>query len=245
MALLSHCPTTSLSHCLTVLPRNPPDPPSCFTQCRRLQFIIVGMNTHLQRQSIAAVVAAAGRSRRMGSPKQLLAWGDSTVIATVAQNLTAAGAAPVLCVVGHRQAEILEALAHTATQTVFNPNYIEGEMLSSYQAGIRTLGGTSCIGTLIALGDQPHIPVAIIRQALEQAQVTPHKLVIPSYNMRRGHPFYIPRQLWLELLALSGDETLRTLLMRHPDEIVYVNVDSAAILRDMDTPEEYAAVQGG
>jgi len=203
------------------------------------------MNTHLQRQSIAAVVAAAGRSRRMGSPKQLLAWGDSTVIATVAQNLTAADAAPVLCVVGHRQAEMREALANTAAQTVFNPDYIEGEMLSSYQAGIRALAETDCVGTLIALGDQPHIPVAIIRQALEQAQVTPDKLVIPSYNMRRGHPFYVPRQLWLELLALSGDETLRTLLMRHPDEIVYVNVDSAAILRDMDTPEEYAAVQGG
>lgn len=188
---------------------------------------------------VAAVIAAAGQSRRMGAPKQLLPWGESTVIATVVQNLSAAGAEPVICVVGHRQDEVRAALQATPTEIVFNPDYASGEMLSSYQAGIGALVKTACVGALIALGDQPHIDSALIRQVIEQARNTPDRLVIPSYNMRRGHPFYVPRQLWAALLALNGEETLRTLLVLHAEEIVYVNVANDAILRDMDTPTEY------
>lgn len=189
---------------------------------------------------VAAIIAAAGLSRRMGAPKQLLPWGERTVIATVVQNLSAAGASPVVCVVGHRQEEVRAALQGTAATIVFNPNYTTGEMLSSYQIGIDALTETQCTGALVALGDQPHIEAPLIRQVIEQARQTPQQLVIPSYHMRRGHPFYVPRQLWAALLALNGEATLRTLLVRHAEEIVYVNVDSDAILRDMDTPTDYA-----
>ncbi len=188
---------------------------------------------------VAAVIAAAGQSRRMGAPKQLLPWGESTVIATVVQNLSAAGAEPVICVVGHRQDDVRAALQATPAEIVFNPDYASGEMLSSYQAGIGALVKTACVGALIALGDQPQIDSALIRQVIEQALNTPRCLVIPSYNMRRGHPFYVPRQLWAALLALKGEETLRTLLVRHAEDIVYVNVANDAILRDMDTPTDY------
>ena len=204
------------------------------------------MTTQFEQKSerkIGAIIAAAGQSRRMGSPKQLLAWGDSTVIATVVQNLSTAGAVPVVCVVGHRQAEMRTALQMTQAEIVFNPDYATAEMLSSYQAGIRQLAATACAGALIALGDQPQIPTAIIRQVIEQAQATPDKLVIPSYNMRRGHPFYVPRLLWPALLALGPAETLRSLLMQHNSEIVYVNVADDAILRDMDTPADYVNLQ--
>ncbi len=197
------------------------------------------MTNRTTNAPVAAIIAAAGRSQRMGSPKQLLAWGASTVIATVVENLSTAGAAPVVCVVGHQATAISQALGKTHAQLVFNPDYAVAEMLGSYQAGIRSLAATACSGTLIALGDQPHIPAAVIRQVVAQAQTTPDQLVIPSYNLRRGHPFYVPRRLWSELLVLRADETLRTLLTRHADAIVYVTVDTDAILRDMDTPEAY------
>ncbi|MCX6047154.1 MAG: nucleotidyltransferase family protein [Chloroflexi bacterium] len=192
---------------------------------------------------IAAVIAAAGQSRRMGSPKQLLPWGDSTVIATVVQNLSAAGAEPVLCVVGHRQAEVTAALTNTQAEIVFNPDYAYTEMLSSYQAGIRHLETTQCQGALIALGDQPHIPVTVIQQVIAQARQTPDQVVIPSYEMRRGHPFYVPRTLWPALLALGNEESLRTLLKLHGGDIVYVNIATDVILRDMDSPADYASLQ--
>lgn len=192
---------------------------------------------------IGAVIAAAGLSRRMGSPKQLLPWGNSTVIASVVEHLQEAGAKPILVVTGHRHDEVVAALSNTAAQTIYNIEYATAEMLSSYQVGLRTLATSDCAGVLLALGDQPHIPVATLRQLVEQAQVAPDAIVIPSYAMRRGHPFYMPRALWPELLALSGDETLRTLVARHHLRIVYVTVDSDAILHDMDTPTEFAQLK--
>lgn len=191
--------------------------------------------------TVAAVVAAAGRSTRMGEPKQLLAWGDRTVLGAVAHNLAAAGASPVLCVVGHRADEMAAALGDAPAHLLRNPNYLQGEMLSSYQTGVRYLlaEGSPCIGTLLALGDQPHVPVSVIAQVIEQARLTPDHIVIPSYQMRRGHPFYLPAQLWPELLALSHEETLRTLLQRHANSITYVNVETDAILNDIDTPADY------
>ena len=194
--------------------------------------------------NIAAVVAAAGRSTRMGEPKQMLPWGDRTVLGTVAQNLADAGAFPVLCVVGHRAAEMAAALGDAPVDLLRNPHYLQGEMLSSYQTGVRHLQTTSprCLGTLLALGDQPHIPVAVIQQVLDQARATPDAIVIPSFEMRRGHPFYLPASLWPDLLSLTHEETLRTMLQRHNAMITYVNVDTDAILRDIDTPADYQAL---
>lgn len=193
---------------------------------------------------VAAVVAAAGRSTRMGEPKQLLPWGERTVLATVAFNLAEAGAQPVLCVVGHRAEEMATALGDAPAQLLNNPDYLAGEMLSSYQAGVRHLLASPDrhIGTLLALGDQPHVPIEVILQVIEHAYQTPDLIVIPSYEKRRGHPFYVPASIWAELLLLSYEESLRTLLQRHQPLITYVNVDTDAILRDMDTPAEYQAL---
>jgi molybdenum cofactor cytidylyltransferase len=162
----------------------------------------------LHPATVAAIVAAAGRSTRMGEPKQLLPWGERTVLGSVVHNLADAGASPVLCVVGHRADAMAAALGNAPAHLLLNPDYLVAEMLRSYQVGVRHLlaAGASCLGTLLALGDQPHIPVDVIRQVVEQARTLPDQIVIPSYELRRGHPFYLPAHLWPELVALS-DET--------------------------------------
>lgn len=212
--------------------------------------------------SIAAVVAAAGRSQRMGRFKPLLPWETSTVIGTVVNTLSTAGADPVVCVVGYRAEELRDALQPTPAVIVYNPKYAESEMLQSYQTGIAALladqfeapgkvqtdpmdkrlgtrRAEQLCGALLALGDQPHMPVQVVRQVIDQARRTPSRIVIPSYEMRRGHPIYLPRFLWQELLSLGTQESLRTLLRRHHEAIEYVVVDTDAILLDMDTPEQY------
>ena len=196
---------------------------------------------------VAAVIAAAGRSTRMGEPKQLLPWGDRTVLATVAANLAAAGADPVVCVVGHLADQMEAALRDAPVEIVRNRDFAEREMLSSYQAGLRHLQQTrpTCTGTLLALGDQPHIPTAVIARIVAQARRTPTQMVIPSFELRRGHPFYLPSKLWDELLALGPDDSLRTLMRRHDSEVVYVTVDTDAILRDLDTPADYRTLRDG
>jgi len=200
---------------------------------------------------IAAVVAAAGFSRRMGQFKQLLPWGESTVIRTVVDNLCAAGATPVVCVTGHRADEMAAALAGSPAQLIPNPDYVTGEMLTSYQAGINALHNSQFTthnsqfsGALLSLADQPHIPAAIIRRVIDRARSTPDRIVIPSHQMRRGHPICLPRRLWPELLALPPDASLRDLLNCHTPEIDYVDVDTDAIRRDMDEWGEYERLRG-
>jgi molybdenum cofactor cytidylyltransferase len=182
----------------------------------------------------------------MGEPKQMLPWGERTVLGAVAYNLATAGASPVLCVVGHRAAEMSAALGNAPAKLLQNPDYLLGEMLSSYQVGVRDLQstGVSFLGVLLALGDQPHVPIAVIEQVIVAARTSPDRIVVPSYQMRRGHPFFVPVRLWPELVALTYEETLRLLMQRNQAAITYVNVDTDAILRDIDTPADYQSLSG-
>jgi molybdenum cofactor cytidylyltransferase len=180
----------------------------------------------------------------MGQPKQTLPWGDSTVLRTVVDNLSAAGAGPVVCVLGHLAAEIAVLLEGSPAVVVFNEDYSRGDMLRSYQLGVQHIRDTypGCPGVLLALGDQPHVPVHVIKKVCDAAYAQPQLLVIPSHNMRRGHPIYLPRPLWDDLLILGEEESLRTLLQRQQGQIAYVDIDTDAILRDMDTPTDYASL---
>ena len=207
--------------------------------------ILIRMDTR-PFPSIAAVIAAAGFSRRMGHFKQLLPWGDSTVIRTVFENLHGAGAEPILCVTGHRAVDVAAALEGSPACVVPNPDYASGEMLTSYQAGIGALLSSAfriphsaLTGSLLALADQPHIPVDVIRRVVAQAQSTPEQIVMPSHRMRRGHPIFLPRRLWGDLLALPAEGSLRQLMNRHSAEIMYVDVETDAIRQDMDEWGEY------
>lgn len=198
---------------------------------------------------ITAIVPAAGLSTRMGGelPKPLLPWGASTVIGTVAATLLAAGIAEVIVVTGHRREAIEAALADHAhaVRCVYNPAYRSGEMLASVQVGLAAATPESA-GALLALADQPQMQVAVVRQVLRAFDDSGGQaLVIPSYAMRRGHPILLPRWLWNEVLAVPAGETLRTVIQRHATAIRYVEVDTPAVLADLDTPEQYAAAVNG
>lgn len=194
---------------------------------------------------VAAVVAAAGFSSRMGQFKPLLPWRRGTVIEAVTEGLAAGGASPVLVVTGHRGDEIARNLADGLVEIVFNPDYSGGEMLRSYQVGVEALGksGLPVLGALLALGDQPHIPVGVVRQIVDRARGEPGAIVIPSYMRRRGHPVYLPAWAFPELLALEAGQTLRDLMGEFHDATVYETVDSDCVRRDMDVPAEYEALR--
>ena len=198
-----------------------------------------------QSIGVAAVVAVAGFSRRMGRFKPLLPWRKGTVIEAVAAALVAGGASPVQVVTGHRGAEIAQFLEGGPTKVVFNPDYGRNEMLRSYQIGLGALR-EACLpiqGALLALGDQPHIPAAVIRQIVERARAEPDAVVIPSHNRRRGHPVYLPEWSFFELLKLEPGQTLRDMLSDYSDEIVYVEVDSDCVRKDMDVPAQYESLR--
>ncbi len=198
-----------------------------------------------QAENVAAVVAAAGFSRRMGRFKPLLPWRQGTVIEAVAEALAGGGASPVIVVTGHRAEAVSEQLKGGSAETVLNANYRYDQMLRSYQVGVEALcrHHRPVCGTLLALGDQPHIPRGVIRQILASVRDAPEAVIVPSYMRRRGHPVYLPRWAFSELLRLSGGQSLRDLLETYVEKIVYVTVDSDCIRRDMDVPADYESLR--
>ncbi len=184
---------------------------------------------------ITAIVLAAGRSRRMGQPKMLLPWGKTTVLEHVIQTLKAAGLDEILVVIGGAR-EGVEAIVQESVRTIFNPGYERGEMLSSLQVG---LGKASGKAVMVVLGDQPQVRTGSLEQIQEEFARRESSIIVPSYNMRRGHPWIVPKRYWDEILEMEPGESLRDFLHRHGDEIYYVNVDDPGVLLDLDTPEDY------
>ena len=187
---------------------------------------------------ISAIVLAAGRSLRMGQPKMMLPWGKTTVIGKVITTLLEAGLDDLHLVVGGNQEEQNEALQRFQVQVVFNPDYANGEMISSVQVGIRCLLGKS-EAALIVLGDQPQIEVSVVQTITDFYITDRSKIIVPSYQMHRGHPCLIDKSLWGELLDLKPPHTLRDYLNQYQDDIFYVNVETPSVIQDLDSPDDY------
>ena len=188
---------------------------------------------------INAIVLAAGLSTRMGRPKLILPWGATTVIGQVVSVLAEAGVETTIVVTGGTRAEVESVLAGQAVRFAYNPQYADGEMIHSLHAGIARLDPTAQ-GFLLVLGDQPQIEANVVRQVMAAYQETRPALVVPSFQMRRGHPWLVGRALWPEILALRPPQTMRDFLNRHKAATTYVEVASSSILMDLDTPEDYA-----
>jgi molybdenum cofactor cytidylyltransferase len=111
-------------------------------------------------------------------------------------------------------------------------------MLSSLQLGLRTLPN-QVEATLIGLGDQPQVQERSVSLICDAYRENLSKLVVPSFKMRRGHPWLVTRPLWNEILALRPPESPRDFLNRHTADIHYVEAGTSSIIADLDTPEDY------
>ena len=187
---------------------------------------------------ISAVILAAGKAQRMGQPKMALSWGSTTVIGQVVRTLIEAGVPDILVVTGGYRQEVETALQGLPVRMAYNSRYEEGEMVSSLQIGLVNLP-ESAEAALVVLGDQPKIQLSVIAALVDLYRSGQPDLVVPSYQMRRGHPWLIARRLWDEVLAWTPERTLRDLLQTHADEIVYLPVDTPSVLMDLDTPADY------
>ena len=187
---------------------------------------------------IAAVVLAAGQSKRMGSPKMILPWDDTTVIGRVITVLQEAGVTEICVVTGGAHKQVEAALKGSEVKTVYNPRFEQDEMAISLQVGLANLS-VQAQAALVVLGDQPQIQPQVVCTIMQVYEAQQASLVVPSYQMRRGHPWLIDRALWPEVMALQPPRTLRDVLTALPERILYVPVDTDSVLRDLDTPEDY------
>ena len=156
---------------------------------------------------ISAIILAAGQSKRMGQPKMLLPWGNVTVIEQIISVFAKAGIEDILVVTGggHEQIQdiILKCSEIYPVRSVYNKDYKSGEMVSTIQCGLRDLAKKAVKAAMIGLGDLPQVEeesVQAVRDAFLQMEST---LVVPSYQMRRGHPWLVAHSLWGEFLEMS------------------------------------------
>ncbi len=186
---------------------------------------------------ITAIILAAGESKRMGQAKMLLRWGESTVLQTIIATYRAAGLDEILVVTGAGR-ERVETLIGNSAQTIYNEKYALGEMLSSVQTGL-SVQKKETEAVLIALGDQPHLDPQALTQIVGEYLLTRAVLIVPSFQLHRGHPWLVRRDYWEEILAMRPPETLGDFLNRHSSRIHYVAVNTPSVLQDLDTPDDY------
>lgn len=189
---------------------------------------------------IAAILLAAGQSRRMGVFKPLLPFGDQTVIESCLAYLQKGGVQTIIVVLGHHAEEIKARLRGLPIKFALNPDP-ESEMGASIACGVRELP-IDCHATLIALTDQPAIPSEVVVDLIAQWRVGPAKLLIPEYEGRGGHPVLVDLSFRESLLHLDSQSGLRWLFDNNKDMIARVPVNSPFVARDIDTWDDYRAL---
>ena len=191
---------------------------------------------------IAAVVLAAGQSRRMGQVNKLLAPVDGKpMVSHVIESLQASQARPLAVVTGHDYAAVEAVLPKNGFTLTHNPNYASG-LSSSLRRGLAALP-EDIDGALVCLGDMPRISKAVVNRLIAAFNpVEGRAICVPTWQGKRGNPVLFARRFFAEMLEVAGDTGARALIGEHAEVVCEVPMDDDAVLLDIDTPEALAAL---
>jgi molybdenum cofactor cytidylyltransferase len=188
-------------------------------------------------EMIVGIILAAGESKRMGTPKQLLPWGDTIVLQQILDNASASRLEIIHLVLGCRAEEIAGRITVSSkTRILINQNFRDG-MGSSVKCGIRN-APPDAEAFMLLLGDQPFIDANVIDKLIDSYPAGNHGITIPVYNGRRGHPVIFDSRYRAELLGI-GDQGAREIIRKHAEEISEIRMNSPNVLADMDTQQDY------
>jgi CTP:molybdopterin cytidylyltransferase MocA len=190
------------------------------------------------KDRFAAIVLAAGMSRRMGRHKPLLPIGDRPLIAHVVDSIATAGVQRIFVVTGYQTADVHEALAGRLVELIENTDYVAGGMLSSVKLGVRA-ARDHCDAFFISLGDQAFVLPETFQELMQALSRSRAPILLPTHNGKHGHPILVSSSCADAILALKSNETLNDFTNRYADRAFDVRVNDPAVLEDLDTPEDY------
>lgn len=192
---------------------------------------------------LAAVILAAGESRRMGAPKALLPWPAGSAhgegVPTFLEHLLEVARHPRIglmrVVLGPHADEIRARVKLPDETVVMNPDWQQGQ-LSSIHAAIRSLpAGTD--GIVLFLVDHPLISKELVALLIAEFDTSRRPIVVPTFNGKRGHPAIFASRLYDELLAAPLDTGARAVVWAHAAEVLEVPTDEEGILLNLNDPE--------
>jgi molybdenum cofactor cytidylyltransferase len=199
------------------------------------------MTDHMQAGgcSLGVVILAAGRSRRMGRPKMLLPWGETSVLGHLLGQWRAQVSTQITVVCAADDQDVrteLNRLGFPAANRIENPVPERG-MFSSIQCAAQWAGWSSILThCAIVLGDQPHLRAETLRAVCQLSAAQPDKVCQPARNGRGRHPVLLPKSAFLDL-AKSTVPDLKAFLSSF--QIAVCDLEDPGLDLDIDRPEDY------
>ena len=192
-------------------------------------------------RKITGIILAAGRSTRMEKTKQLLPFGDSTILGTVIENALESDLDGITLVLGHEHKKIKNSLKEQFRsyrfRIVVNPDYEKGQS-TSLICGIKSIDSKTD-AAMFLLGDLPCVGPRTIDQIISGFDPAFSDIVVPCFKGKRGNPVIISQALFPELETISADTGARTLFSKYQNRLLKIEVDDPGILMDIDTPDDY------
>ena len=201
------------------------------------------MHSKQSRETILALVLAAGSSRRMGDFKPLLPFRGRTLIENSVESVLSGGAESAVVVTGYRAADVEQTIFRAfegRVQFVRNEAYAKTDMKRSIQLGVSAM--PKCGAFFLLPGDMPLISQDTFRRLLLERARYPAPVIFPTLEGRRRHPPLIDARVIPSILAFDREGGLRELWKQYESEIISVPVDDVGVCIDVDTPDDYEKV---
>jgi molybdenum cofactor cytidylyltransferase len=189
-------------------------------------------------RGVAGVVLAAGRSQRLGRPKQTLPYGCGTLLDHALEVARACEFDQLLVTLGGNAAEVRRATDLSGAEVV-EVTDAEPGCSSSIGAAVGAID-PRCQVLVLMLGDQPGVSPKTVRRLLGGRGDA--AFAVCRYDDGRGHPLALDRSTFAEVRALHGDKAVWRLLERHPEQVVEVRVEGPTP-PDVDTWADYVLVR--
>jgi molybdenum cofactor cytidylyltransferase len=186
---------------------------------------------------VAAIVLAAGASRRMGKNKLLLLLEGEPLVRRACRRALAAGLNPLVVVLGHDSARVQAQLHGLECRFAFNAD-VSGPMSGSLHRGLECLSADTD-AAVVMRADMVNVTEHLLRAMVAAAQSTSAPLVTSRYGSPSAAPVLFRREVFSELLATTGESCGRTVIERYRAQVLFVDAPLCALV-DIDTPEEFA-----
>ena len=188
-------------------------------------------------KNIGIIILAAGESSRLGQPKQMLKYGDLTLLEHCIHVAHGSNANPIIVVVG-AHADLVSSRVDDKTHFVTNGHWQEG-MASSIRCGIRAALelDPSMEGAIFMVCDQPYVTSLLLNTLIAAHQTTSKPIVASGYDNTVGPPAFFKKKFFPELLQLNGDVGAKSVIKQHAGEVEIVLFPRGSM--DIDTEDDY------